>query len=75
MRLRITNTNFTTKHDWLFKLADENGNDFYVMNKVFYEKHNLKSPITKKELDYYSKEQWVNVSVGQIDGKGVVTSI
>ena len=55
MRLRITNTNFTTKHDWLFKLADENGNDFYVMNKVFYEKHNLKSPITKKELDYIIK--------------------
>jgi hypothetical protein len=32
MRLKIKDTNFTTKYEWLFKLSDENGNNFYIMN-------------------------------------------
>ena len=75
MKLRIADTNFTTRHDWLFKLADENGNDFYIMNEAFYKNHNVKSPITKKELDYYDKGQWITASVVQIDGKGIVVSV
>ena len=75
MRLRIIDANFTTKHDWLFKLVDENGNDFYIMNESFYKNHNFKSPITKKELDYYDKGQWVAASVEHIDGKGIVVSV
>jgi translation elongation factor P/translation initiation factor 5A len=75
MRLRITDMNFTTRHDWLFKLIDENGNDFYIMNEAFYKNHNLKSPITKKELDYYDRGQWITASVEQINGKGIVVSV
>ena len=75
MRLRITDTNFTTRHDWLFKLADENGNDFYIMNEAFYKNHNFKSKITKKELDYYDRGQWITASVEQIEGKGIVVSV
>ncbi len=75
MRLRIIDTNFTTRHDWLFKLVDENGNDFYIMSGAFYKSHNLKSPITKKELDYYDRGQWITASVEQIDGKGIVVSV
>jgi hypothetical protein len=75
MRLRITDMNFTTRHDWLFKLVDENGNDFYIMNEAFYKNHNLKSPITKKELDYYDRGQWITASVEQINGKGIVVSV
>ncbi|MFZ4796241.1 MAG: hypothetical protein ACOYMA_02035 [Bacteroidia bacterium] len=75
MRLKITDTNFTTKYDWLFKLADENGNDFFIMNTTFYEKHGFKSPVTKKELDSYDNEQWVNVIVEKIDGMGIVVGV
>ena len=75
MRLRITEVNFTTEHDWLFKLIDEIGDVFYIMDEPFYKKHNLKSSITKKELDYYDKGQWINVSVKKIDSKNIVVSL
>lgn len=75
MKLKITDTNFTVRHDWLFKLADENGNDFYIMNEAFYKKHYLKSPITKKELDYYDRGQWISASVEQLEGKGIVIGV
>lgn len=74
MRLRIIETNFTIKFDWLFKLADESGSNFYIMNKQFYKKHNLKSPITKKELDYYDRGQWISSPAKEIDGKFIVVS-
>lgn len=75
MRLKITDTNFTAKYEWLFKLSDEDGNDFYIMNEAFYKNHGFKSPITKKELDYYDRGQWITAFVEQIDGKGIVISI
>lgn len=75
MRLRITDTNFTTKFNWLFKLSDENGNIFYIMNESFYKSHSLKSPITKKELDYFDRGQWINAHIDLFDGKGVVVEI
>jgi hypothetical protein len=75
MRLRIIDINFTTKQVWLFKLADENENVFYIMNESFYKNHSLKSPITKKEIDYYDKGQWINASIEQIEGKGIVVGV
>lgn len=75
MRLRIVETNFTTNYNWLYKLDDENGNDFYIMNESFYKNHNLKSPITKKELDYYDRGQWITASIEQIEGNKIVVSI
>lgn len=75
MRLRITDTNFTTKFNWLFKLSDENGNDFYIMNESFYKNHYLKSPITKKELDYLDRGQWITALVEFIDNQKIVVEI
>ncbi len=75
MRLRIIETNFTTKYEWLFKLVDENDNNFYIMNDSFYEKHGFKSPITKRELDYYDKGQWITASVMQIEGREIVVVV
>jgi hypothetical protein len=63
MRLKIIDINFTTKQD------------FYVMNESFYKNHNFKSPITKKELDYYDRGQWIKASTEQIDGKGIVIRV
>ena len=70
MRLRIIETNFTTKYNWLFKLFDENENDFYIMNQSFYESQNLKSPITKKELDTIM-EECIEMVINKIREVGV----
>ncbi len=75
MRLRITKTNFTIRYDWLFELTNEEGDVFFIMNEIFYKMHNLKSPISKKELDYLDKGQWIKATVKQIDGINVVTSL
>jgi len=50
MRLKITDVNFTTEEEWLFKLSDGN-NDYYILTDTFYKSKGLKSPISKKELD------------------------
>jgi hypothetical protein len=75
MKLRIIETNFTTKYNWLFKLFDENENAFYIMDQSFYESHNLRSPITKKELDNYDRGQWITAVVQLIDNRGIVVEI
>ena len=75
MRLRITETNYTTKYDWLFKLNDEKAEEYYIMSEVFYKKHHLKSPITKHELDYFDKGIWVTATVKLIDAKNVVVEL
>ena len=75
MRLRIIETNFTTKYNWLFKLFDENENDFYIMNQSFYESQNLKSPITKKELDNYDRGQCITAVVRLIDDRRNIVKI
>ena len=38
MRLRIIETDFTTHNGWFFKLANESGNDFYIMDDAYYKK-------------------------------------
>jgi hypothetical protein len=74
MRLRIIDTNFTTKFDWIFKLTSESGINFYIMNEQFYKNHNLEGPITKKELDYYDRGLWISSTAKEIDGKFIVVS-
>ncbi|MBC6990146.1 hypothetical protein [Hymenobacter sp. BT491] len=75
MRLKITKTNFTNAFDWLFTLADESGNVFYIMEHLFYKKHNLINPITRKELDTYDKGQWITAFIKEIDGVKTVIRI
>ncbi len=75
MRLKISEVNFTSKFDWLFKLIDEKENNYYIMNELFYKVHNYKSPITKNELDYYDKGLWITALVKEIDQKKIVIEI
>jgi len=67
MRLKITSVNFTQKHDWLFKLADENGIEYFIMDSHFYTDHKLPSPINKHYLDYYEKGISINASIKEVD--------
>lgn len=75
MKLKIIDIDFTDKNAWLFKLCDETGNDFFIMMDAFYKKYNLKTPITKKELDYLDKGQWLRVSFKEIEGMNLVIAI
>ena len=72
MRIKITDVNFTKQHEWIFKLVNEFGDVYYIMNELFYKKHNLKTPITKRELDNYVRGQWINASVENIEDIKVV---
>ena len=73
MMLTVTETNFTTKFDWLYKLSDKRS-DFYIMNDDFYKSHKMTSPITKRELDFLGRGSVLNCVVEEIDGKNIVVN-
>jgi hypothetical protein len=77
MELIITDLNFRNDHDWLFKLKDQEGTIFYIMDSAFYETFNLRSPIiARKHLDYYDIGTHLNaVDVKEVNKKLIVISI
>jgi hypothetical protein len=75
MRLRITETNFTANYNWIFKLSSEQWQEAFIMNSDFYKARNMKSPISKRELDYLDKGYWLKCEVKDIEGILVVTNI
>jgi hypothetical protein len=75
MKLKITNTNFTTRYDWMFKLSDEKGEEFYIMNDSFYNNRHLKSPLSRKELDHFDTGQWIIANSKVVDGLNVITEL
>lgn len=50
MRLKITDVNFTTDKEWLFKLEDGNA-EYFILSDIFYKSNGFNSLITKNELD------------------------
>jgi len=75
MRLRIAEANFTAKFDWLFRLIDDSGNNVFIMNDSFYKSRSLKSPITKKTLDYFDKGLWINAHIKEVNSIKVVIEV
>lgn len=75
MRLKITQTNFTTEQDWLFQLIDTDGNNCFIMDNPFYKRYGLKSPVTKKELDSWDKGYWISATVAEIEGKRIIVEL
>ncbi|MEQ6169104.1 hypothetical protein AAOE16_18035 [Ekhidna sp. MALMAid0563] len=75
MNLKVTETNFTTDYDWIFKLTDSSGNLYYIMNNSFYIKNNIKSPLTKKELDQLDVGHSLRCDSKHINDINLVTSI
>lgn len=72
MRLKITEKDVTGKYDWIFVLTDQNRNKYYIMDSLFYEKRNIKNPVSKKELDTYYNGLWITAYTEQIEGKQIV---
>ncbi|MDP9080020.1 MAG: hypothetical protein M3O71_21550 [Bacteroidota bacterium] len=75
MKLTITDTNFTNSKDWIFKLSDIDSNSYFVMNAEYYKHLDLKSPITKKHLDYFDKGLVIEAQIKTFDDIKVVVSI
>lgn len=73
MRLKISEVNFTSQHDWMFKLVNEQGINYFVMNEAFYKRHMQKSPITRKEIDHWDRGQWINATVSTLGGINVIS--
>lgn len=73
MILQIIDINFTTTFNWLYRLTDNTGVEYFVMNDSFYRMHGFKSPVTKKELDTFDIKQSVDCHYESIDGKNIVT--
>jgi hypothetical protein len=73
MRLKISEVNFTNKYRWIFKLTSPEGQLCYIMNDAFYKKHNRKSPLSRKQIEYLDKGQWISASVEKIEDLEVVT--
>jgi hypothetical protein len=69
MKLEITDMNFLNNEDWIFKLVDNVGNIYHVMNDKFYKANDLRNPISKHEFDYYDIGTVINAAVIMVDGK------
>lgn len=74
MRLKIIDVNFTNDKNWLFKFSDS-FSEYFVMNDSFYERNGLKSPVTKKELDYLDVGTSILCESKEIDGIKVILKI
>ena len=76
MRLKITKTNHSNIiiNDWLFMLSDGNGEMYYIMNDAFYERRNMKCPVSPKEMESYYNGLCITAHVKQLGNKNVVVS-
>jgi len=76
VQLKIIKTNFTSDNNWLFLLSNDKTEDrYYIMDSSFYKEHNLKSPITNRELDFYDVGQQIIANVDQIADQNIVVKI
>lgn len=71
----IKEINFTNGKPWLFKLIDLSGNVSYIMDMHFYKENGMKSPITKRELDFLNVGHVVKGETIEISGTRVLTQI
>jgi hypothetical protein len=51
MNLKVSDVNFTTQFDWLFKLVDFEKNEYLIMNDDFYRSNHLKTPTYRIHMD------------------------
>jgi hypothetical protein len=73
MILKIIATNFRAEFNWLYKLIDNSGREYYVMQDGFYKIKGFKSPVTKDKLDTLDINQSVDCVYELIDEKNIIT--
>ena len=75
MKLKIIDTNFKNDADWLFKLADQEGVIYYILENDFYRQLKIKTPVTKKHLDYYDKGTTIEAETKENGSRKIVIDI
>jgi len=75
MKLQIIDTNFSNKSEWLFKLLDEQDEEYFIMQNEYYKRFKLKVPITKRELDGLFIGTYIEASTIIVEQKGIVLKI
>jgi hypothetical protein len=75
VRVRVTDVNFTTDKEWIFKFIDLEGIEYQAMDSEFYCINKLTNPITRMSLDHLNVGMWVNIDSGKVEGLNIVISI
>lgn len=75
MQLVITECNFTTQKDYLYKLKTQDNNIVYILDDTGYKDLGLKSPITRQHLDSYQEGFSIDAEVGCFNGKYIAIYI
>jgi translation elongation factor P/translation initiation factor 5A len=75
MKLQIIDTNFSNEAEWLFKLLDEQDEEYFIMQNEFYKRFKLSSPITKRELDSLFIGTRIEASTIIVEQKRIVLKI
>lgn len=68
-------SDFFKEQEWLFVIEDDTGSEYFIMEKSFYKKNDLKSPITKRELDSLNKNMQIEFDYKVIDHINVITKL
>ena len=68
-------SDFTNNIEWLFIISDEKENEYLIMNDSFYKKNNLKSPITKRELDSLDEDMIITFEFIKLNDIRLVTEL
>ena len=75
MQFTVIDFNFAIDKNWIYMLNDAKGDTFYILNAESYKKLDLKTPITKKHLDYYDKGSVIVGAAKEFGGNKIIISI
>ena len=68
-------SDFLKEQKWLFIIEDEMRVEYFIMEESFYKKYNLKSPITKRELDALVKNMQIEFDYKVINDINLITKL
>ena len=68
-------SDFLEETNWLFVIEDDMQVKYFIMEGSFYKKNDLKSPITKRELDTLDQDMQIDFDFKVIDHINLVTNL
>ena len=68
-------SDFLKEQKWLFIIEDDTGVEYFIMQKSFYKKNNLKIRLTKRELDSLCKNTQIEFDYKVINHVHLITKL
>lgn len=68
-------SDFLATSEWLFVIEYKQGTYYFIMPESFYKNYNLKTPITKRELDSLDIGMSISFLFEKLESKFVITQI